>query len=70
MSTGTNAILFALVDQGVESSYIRTLANCYRHCSTTVQLLLSNLRFADDIVSKVQLKQDDVPKAGRSWKED
>ncbi|WKY04192.1 hypothetical protein Q1695_005292 [Nippostrongylus brasiliensis] len=34
----TNAILSALVDQGVDSSYIRTLADCYHRCSTTVQL--------------------------------
>ncbi|VDL86048.1 unnamed protein product [Nippostrongylus brasiliensis] len=34
----TNAILSALVDQGVDSSYIITLAVCYCHCSTTVQL--------------------------------
>ncbi|WKY08372.1 hypothetical protein Q1695_007692 [Nippostrongylus brasiliensis] len=37
-SVETNAILSALVDQGLDSSYIRTLADCYRHCSTTVQL--------------------------------
>ncbi|EYC10737.1 hypothetical protein Y032_0054g2526 [Ancylostoma ceylanicum] len=34
----TNAILSALVNQGVDASYVRTLADCYRQCSTTVQL--------------------------------
>ena len=33
-----NAILSAPVDQGVDSSYIRTLADCYRHCFTSIQL--------------------------------
>ncbi|EYB94618.1 hypothetical protein Y032_0169g215 [Ancylostoma ceylanicum] len=37
-SVETNAILSALVDQGVDASYVRTLADCYRQCSTTVQL--------------------------------
>ena len=37
-SVETNAILSALVDQGVDSSYIRTLADCYRCCSTSIQL--------------------------------
>ena len=37
-SVETNAILSALVDQGVEPSYIRTLADCYRDCSTKIQL--------------------------------
>ncbi|WKX89171.1 hypothetical protein Q1695_008656 [Nippostrongylus brasiliensis] len=37
-SVETNAILSALVDQGVDSSYIRTLADCYHRCSTTIQL--------------------------------
>ncbi|PIO63209.1 hypothetical protein TELCIR_15202, partial [Teladorsagia circumcincta] len=37
-SVETNAILSALVDQGVESSYVNILADCYRHCSTTLQL--------------------------------
>ena len=37
-SVETNAILSALVDQGVDSSYIRTLTDCYRHCSTSIQL--------------------------------
>ncbi|EYC44763.1 hypothetical protein Y032_0450g1673 [Ancylostoma ceylanicum] len=37
-SDETKAILSALVDQGVEASYVRTLADCYRQCSTTVQL--------------------------------
>ncbi|KAL6723479.1 hypothetical protein Aduo_018478 [Ancylostoma duodenale] len=34
----TNAILSALVDQGVDASYVRTLADCYNGCSTTIQL--------------------------------
>ncbi len=33
-----NAILSALVDQGVDPSYVRTLANCYKDCTTTLQL--------------------------------
>ncbi|EYC09380.1 hypothetical protein Y032_0060g3081 [Ancylostoma ceylanicum] len=37
-SVETNAILSALVDQGVDASYVRTLADCYRQCSTAVQL--------------------------------
>ena len=37
-SIETNAILSALVDQGVDGSYVRTLADCYKNCSTTVQL--------------------------------
>ncbi|KAK6761527.1 hypothetical protein RB195_022555 [Necator americanus] len=34
----TNAILSALVDQGVDASYVRTLANCYDRCTTRIQL--------------------------------
>ncbi|KAK6757724.1 hypothetical protein RB195_015501 [Necator americanus] len=41
----TNAIPSAVVVQGVDASYVRTLANCYGRCTTK-----SNLRFADDIV--------------------
>ena len=37
-SVETNAILSALVDQGVDSSYIRKLADCNRCCSTSIQL--------------------------------
>ncbi|VDM76148.1 unnamed protein product [Strongylus vulgaris] len=37
-SIETNAILSTLVDQGVDPSYVRTLADCYRNCATTVQL--------------------------------
>ncbi|KAK6743060.1 hypothetical protein RB195_010368 [Necator americanus] len=34
-----NAILSALVDQVVDASYVRTLANCYDRCTTKIQLL-------------------------------
>ncbi|KAK6764292.1 hypothetical protein RB195_024566 [Necator americanus] len=34
----TNAILSALVDQGVDASYVRTLANCDDRCTTRIQL--------------------------------
>ncbi|KAK6740204.1 hypothetical protein RB195_008586 [Necator americanus] len=37
-SVETNAVLLALVDQGVDSSYVRTLANCYDQCTTRIQL--------------------------------
>ncbi|KAK6762477.1 hypothetical protein RB195_023267 [Necator americanus] len=37
-SVETNAILSALVDQGVDPSYVRTLANCYDRCTTKIQL--------------------------------
>ncbi|KAK6736027.1 hypothetical protein RB195_018981 [Necator americanus] len=37
-SVETNAILSALVDQGVVASYVRTLANCYDRCTTRIQL--------------------------------
>ncbi|KAK6736283.1 hypothetical protein RB195_019139 [Necator americanus] len=37
-SVETNAILSALVDQGVDDSYVRTLANCYDRCTTRIQL--------------------------------
>ncbi|KAK6726965.1 hypothetical protein RB195_004953 [Necator americanus] len=37
-SIETNAILSALVDQGVDASYVRTLANCYERCTTRIQL--------------------------------
>lgn len=37
-SVETNAILSALVDQGVDPSYIRTLADCNRNCTTTIRL--------------------------------
>ncbi|KAE9417168.1 hypothetical protein Angca_009690, partial [Angiostrongylus cantonensis] len=37
-SVETNAILSARVDQGVEPSYIRTLSDCYRNCTTEIQL--------------------------------
>ncbi|KAK6745401.1 hypothetical protein RB195_011870 [Necator americanus] len=37
-SVETNAILSALVDQGVDESYVRTLANCYDRCTTRIQL--------------------------------
>ncbi|KAK6735227.1 hypothetical protein RB195_018418 [Necator americanus] len=37
-SVETNAILSALVDQVVNSSYVRTLANYYDRCTTKIQL--------------------------------
>ncbi|KAK6741808.1 hypothetical protein RB195_009591 [Necator americanus] len=37
-SVETNAILSALVDQGVDASYVRTSANCYDRCKTRIQL--------------------------------
>ncbi|KAK6730616.1 hypothetical protein RB195_007217 [Necator americanus] len=37
-SVETNAILSALVDQGVDASYVRTLVNCYERCTTRIQL--------------------------------
>ncbi|KAE9413728.1 hypothetical protein Angca_007782, partial [Angiostrongylus cantonensis] len=37
-SVETKAILSALVDQGVDPSYIRTLSDCYRNCTTKIQL--------------------------------
>ncbi|KAK6749844.1 hypothetical protein RB195_002073 [Necator americanus] len=37
-SVETNAILSALVDQGVDTSYVRTLANRYDRCTTRIQL--------------------------------
>ncbi|KAK6743844.1 hypothetical protein RB195_010880 [Necator americanus] len=37
-SVETNAVLPALVDQGVDASYVRTLANCYDRCTTRIQL--------------------------------
>ncbi|KAK6763193.1 hypothetical protein RB195_023780 [Necator americanus] len=37
-SVETNAILAALVDQGVDASYVRTLTNCYDRCTTRIQL--------------------------------
>ncbi|EYC10637.1 hypothetical protein Y032_0054g2471 [Ancylostoma ceylanicum] len=36
--TQCSILITALVDQGVDASYVRTLADCYRQCSTTVQL--------------------------------
>ncbi|KAK6735999.1 hypothetical protein RB195_018958 [Necator americanus] len=40
-SVETNVILSALVDQCVEASYVRTLANCYDRCTTKIQLFHS-----------------------------
>ncbi|KAK6730562.1 hypothetical protein RB195_007180 [Necator americanus] len=37
-SVETNATLSALVDQGVNASYVRTLANYYDRCTTKIQL--------------------------------
>ncbi|KAE9413390.1 hypothetical protein Angca_001988, partial [Angiostrongylus cantonensis] len=37
-SVETNAILSAVVDQGVGPSYIRTLSDCFRNCTTKIQL--------------------------------
>ncbi|KAE9414729.1 hypothetical protein Angca_002785, partial [Angiostrongylus cantonensis] len=37
-SVETNAILSALVGQGMGPSYIRTLFDCYRNCTTKIQL--------------------------------
>ncbi|KAK6764424.1 hypothetical protein RB195_024664 [Necator americanus] len=37
-SVETNAILSALVDESVDASYVRTLANCYDRCTTRIQL--------------------------------
>ncbi|KAK6742977.1 hypothetical protein RB195_010320 [Necator americanus] len=34
----TNAILSALVDEGVDASYVRTLASCYHRCTSKIQL--------------------------------
>ncbi|KAK6758945.1 hypothetical protein RB195_016271 [Necator americanus] len=37
-SVETNPVLPALVDQGVDASHVRTLANCYDRCTTRIQL--------------------------------
>ncbi|KAE9416321.1 hypothetical protein Angca_002462, partial [Angiostrongylus cantonensis] len=37
-SVEMNAILSALVDQGVDPSYIRTLFDCHQNCTTRIQL--------------------------------
>ncbi|KAK6728517.1 hypothetical protein RB195_005886 [Necator americanus] len=37
-SVKTNATLSALVDQGVDASYVRTFTNCYNRCTTKIQL--------------------------------
>ncbi|KAK6755335.1 hypothetical protein RB195_013983 [Necator americanus] len=37
-SVETNAMLSALVDQDVDASYVRALANCYDRCTTRIQL--------------------------------
>ncbi|KAK6729601.1 hypothetical protein RB195_006570 [Necator americanus] len=37
-SVETNAMLSALVDQDVDASYVRTLANCYERYTTRIQL--------------------------------
>ncbi|KAK6748958.1 hypothetical protein RB195_001522 [Necator americanus] len=37
-SVETNAVLSALVDQGVDASYVRTSANRYDGCTTRIQL--------------------------------
>ncbi|KAK6729301.1 hypothetical protein RB195_006384 [Necator americanus] len=37
-SVETNGILSALVDQGVDASYVKILTNCYDRCTTTIQL--------------------------------
>ncbi|KAE9416903.1 hypothetical protein Angca_009074, partial [Angiostrongylus cantonensis] len=42
-SVETNAILSALVDQGVDPSYIRTLFDIYRNCTTKTQLFIDLL---------------------------
>ncbi|KAK6742498.1 hypothetical protein RB195_010017 [Necator americanus] len=42
-SVETNAILSALVDQGVDVSYMRTLASCYDRCTTRIQLFHRSL---------------------------
>ncbi|KAK6764960.1 hypothetical protein RB195_025048 [Necator americanus] len=39
----TNAILSALLDQGVDASYVRTLASCYDRCTTRIQLFHRSL---------------------------
>ena len=44
-SVATNAILSALVDQGIDPSYIRTLADCNKHCTTTLQLFIDHSLF-------------------------
>ncbi|KAE9416458.1 hypothetical protein Angca_003584, partial [Angiostrongylus cantonensis] len=42
-SVETNTILSALVDQGENPSYIRTLSDCYRNCTTEIQLFHRSL---------------------------
>ncbi|KAK6762924.1 hypothetical protein RB195_023580 [Necator americanus] len=42
-SVETNAISSALVDQGVDASYVRTLANCYDRCTNKMKLFLRPL---------------------------
>ncbi|KAK6749451.1 hypothetical protein RB195_001826 [Necator americanus] len=37
-SVEMNTILSALVDQGVDALYVRTLANCYDRCTTRIQI--------------------------------
>ncbi|KAK6743968.1 hypothetical protein RB195_010958 [Necator americanus] len=37
-SLETNAILSTLIDQGVDASYVRTLANCYYRFTSKIQL--------------------------------
>ena len=38
-SIETNAILLALVDQRVDGSYVRTLADCYYNCNNGAAFL-------------------------------
>ncbi|EYC19477.1 hypothetical protein Y032_0024g884 [Ancylostoma ceylanicum] len=57
----TNTILSALVDQGVDALYVKTLVDCYGQCSTTVQLfqhpiiipIAKGVRLGDDISPKL-----------------
>lgn len=42
-SVETNVILSALIDQAVDLSYVRILADCYRNCTTTTPLFCRSL---------------------------
>ncbi|KAK6761574.1 hypothetical protein RB195_022589 [Necator americanus] len=57
-SVERNAILSALVDQGVHASYVRTLANCYDRCTTKILLLHRPLTIP---IGKGERQGDTIP---------
>ncbi|KAK6740094.1 hypothetical protein RB195_008519 [Necator americanus] len=64
-SKETNAILSALVDQSVDASYVRALANCYDLCITSISTVSSPYSLEKRSTNKVETVPKELNKAGK-----